>query len=64
MTTPEMLYVLDKLKECVQIRSHNQCTKDCEHCSCHMEPSNVIDAIERIANLIFNMGKHSTKKDF
>ena len=50
MTAPEMDYVLDKLKECVLIRSHNQCEKDCTHCSCYMEPDNMLDAIDRIKN--------------
>lgn len=64
MTIPEMLYVLDKEKECIQIRSHNQCKKECQYCSCHMEPDNMLDAFERISNLIFNMDKHSTRKGY
>lgn len=62
MTTKEMIYVLDKEKECIQIRTTNQCDKDCSHCSCHMEPSSLLDAFERIINYIFQMDRHSTKK--
>lgn len=64
MTIKEMVYVLDKSKECVLIRSHNQCKKDCNHCSCTMEPTIMTDALDRITDLLVDFGRHSTKKDF
>lgn len=59
-----MIYVLDKEKECVQKRSYNDCSHDCEHCDCHLDEGNILDAFERIINLIFTIDKHNTKKDY
>ena len=64
MNIKEMIYVLDKEKECVQRRSDGKCEKDCEHCDCSIEPSSLLDALERIINLVFNTDKNSTRKDF
>lgn len=64
MTIKEMVYVLDKEKECVQRRSDGKCEKDCTHCECGIEPSCLLDAFERIINLVFSMDKNSTRKDF
>lgn len=63
MTTTEMVYVLDKEKECIQKRT-NGCNKDCKHCEAYMEPSNLLDAFERIINLIFNVDKQNTRKTY
>lgn len=62
MTTTEMIYVLDKEKECVQRRSDGKCEKQCNGCECHIESSNLLDALERIINYIFNIDKTRTKK--
>lgn len=64
MTIPEMIYVLDKEKECIQRRSANECCKECKGCSSYMEPCSLLGALEKIANLIFNMDKHSTRKGY
>lgn len=64
MTTTEMVYVLDKMKECVQRRTVNDCIHDCRHCEAYMEPSNMLDAIERIVNYIFHVDKSNTRKSF
>ena len=64
MTITEMIYVLDKLKECIQTRSDEKCPTNCKNCPCYMESSSLLDALERIINIISNMNKHSTRKDF
>lgn len=64
MTIPEMIYVLDKEKDCVQKREYGNCDKDCAHCDCHMDATSLLDAFERIINLIFNIDKHSTRKGY
>lgn len=64
MTTTEMIYVLDKLKDCVQNRSEANCSHDCKHCESYMESSNMLDAIERIINYIFHVDSHTTRKSF
>lgn len=64
MTIPEMIYVLDKEKDCITKRSCDLCEKNCIHCECHIESSTLLDAFERIINLIFRIDKNSTKKDF
>lgn len=63
MTTTEMIYVLDKEKECIQKRTIG-CDKDCKHCDSYLEPSNLLDAFERIINLIFNVNKQHTKHSY
>ena len=64
MTIKQMIYVLDKEKECIQRRSNGKCEKECKGCNCYIEPSNLLDAFERIINLIFNIDKKSTRKHF
>lgn len=64
MTIKQMVYVLDKEKECVQHRSAGKCDKDCKGCECYIEPSSLLDALERIINLIFRIDKQSTRKEF
>lgn len=64
MTGKELLRVLDKLTECTQIRGHNQCKKDCNYCSCHMEWSVMLDALARITNIVSDVTRRSTRKDF
>ena len=64
MTIPEMIHVLDKEKDCITKRSSNLCNKECRGCECHIESSTLLDAFERIINLIFNIDKRSTRKDF
>lgn len=63
MTTTEMMYVLDKEKECIQRRTDG-CDKDCKQCPAYMEPGNLLDAFERIINLIFNVDRNSTRKSY
>lgn len=62
MTTTEMIYVLDKEKECIQKRSDGKCNLDCKHCSCGIEASCLLDGFERIINLILHTDKNSTRK--
>lgn len=62
MTTTEMIYVLDKEKECIQKRSVGLCDKECKSCECYIEPTSLLDGLERIINYIFHMDKCSTKK--
>lgn len=64
MTIPEMIYVIDKEKDCIQKRGAKLCDKDCEHCDCYMEPSTVLDAFERIVTLIFTIDKNRTRKGY
>lgn len=64
MTIQEMVYVLDKERECVQRRSDGKCEKQCKGCNCHIESSSLLDALERIINLIFRIDNQSTKKEF
>lgn len=64
MKITEMIYVLDKEKECVQRRGYGDCNYDCNHCEAHLESITVLEAIERIINLIFTVDNHSTKKDY
>lgn len=59
-----MVYVLDKMKECVQTRSEYKCNHHCRLCPAYIEPSSMLDAIERIINYIFHVDKHNTKKSF
>ena len=64
MTIKEMVYVLDKEKDCIIKRSSNLCEKNCTGCECHIEVSNLLDAFERIINLIFKIDKDSTRKEY
>lgn len=64
MTTTQMIYVLDKEKECIQKRSDGKCDKECKGCECYIEPTSLLDGLERIINLIFRVDKQSTRKDF
>lgn len=64
MTTTEMIYVLDKEKECIQRRTNGDCQKHCTGCDCFIQPCNLIDAFERITNFIFNVGGRSTRKSY
>lgn len=59
-----MIYVLDKEKDCIQKRTSNICDKDCRHCECHIESSTLLDSFERIINMVYNINKHSTRKDY
>lgn len=63
MTITEMVYVLDKEKECIQRRTIG-CDKDCKNCNAYMDPSNLLDAFERIVSFIFNADKHNTRKSY
>lgn len=64
MTLTEMIYVLDKEKECIQRRADNDCSKNCVGCQCFIQPDNLLDAFERITNLIFNLNNKSTRKGY
>jgi hypothetical protein len=64
MKISEMIYVLDKEKDCIQKRQYGNCTHNCENCEAHLEAGTILDAFERIVNLIFTIDKHSTKKDY
>ena len=64
MTVTEMIYVLDNEKECIQRRTIGDCAKDCKHCPCYMESSSLLDAFERIINLIFNVNQSRTKRSY
>ncbi len=64
MTTTEMVYVLDTEKECIQRRADGKCQKECKGCQCYMEPSSLLDAFERIVNMIFNMKQNGTKRSY
>lgn len=64
MTIKEMIYVIDKEKECIQRRSCGECDKDCTSCDSHLDAGTLLDAFERIVNLIFNIDKHNTRKDY
>jgi hypothetical protein len=62
VTVKEMIYVLDKEKECIQRRGIGKCEKECKACESYIEPSNLLDAFERIINYIFNVDKTKTRK--
>lgn len=64
MKITEMIYVLDKEKECVMKREYGNCDHECDKCEAHLQAGTVLDALERIVNLIFTIDKHSTKKDY
>lgn len=64
MKPSEMLYVLDKEKECVQIRGNGQCEKDCSHCSCHMDTISMLDALDRIETFITMANRNCTRKRY
>ena len=64
MTIKEMIYVIDKEKECIQKRECGECDKDCKCCDSHLEAGTLLDAFERIVNLIFTIDKNSTRKDY
>lgn len=64
MTTTEMIYVLDKEKECIQRRTDGECSKNCTGCDCFIQPNNLLDAFERIINLIFNISSRNTRKSY
>ena len=65
MTVTEMMYVLDKEKECIQRRASGDCDKNCTHkCDAYMEASSLLDAFERIVSFIFSVGGHSIRKSY
>lgn len=61
MTIPEMLWVLDKEKECIQHRADNTCTHDCKHCSGFVEYTSLLNAHDSIINLVFRTGESNRR---
>lgn len=64
MTTTEMIYVLDKEKECIQKRSLGLCNKECKGCDSYIESTSLLDGLEKIINYIFHMDKRTTRKEY
>lgn len=64
MTIPEMIYVIDKERECIQRRSAGECEKDCKNCPSYMDPGSMLDGLERIVNLVYNISKDRTRKEY
>ena len=64
MQISEMIYVIDKQKDCITKRSAGLCDNNCKSCECYLDPSTSLDALERIANLISNIDRNSTRKGF
>jgi hypothetical protein len=64
LTIPEMIYVLDKERDCIQRREAGECDKDCKNCDSHIDTSFLLDGLERIVNLVYNVGKSRTRKEY
>ena len=64
LTITEMIYVLDKERECIQRREAGECDKDCKKCDSHIDTSFLLDALERIVNLVYNISKDRTRKEY
>lgn len=62
LTTSEMLWVLDNVKECVQRREDRKCTHECKKCQCFIEYTSLLQAIDSIMNLVYRAGENGRRK--
>lgn len=61
MTIPEIAYVMEHLKGCIQERADKTCTHDCEKCSWNLEYASLMEALDSIMNLVFRADNHSRR---
>lgn len=59
-----MNYVLDKIKECIYRKDKKKCDLQCEKCQYHMNTNNTLEALDRITNLLDNIGNSRTRKNW
>ena len=62
MQVREMIYVLDSVKGCMQMK--DKCEHDCVNCAFNMNQSTILDTIDRVTNLLDNISNRSTRQNF
>lgn len=53
MTVQEIIYVLDKEKECIIRRNSELCEKQCDKCDSHLQVGTLLNTFEEVINIIF-----------
>lgn len=61
MTIPEMVWVLNKVKECILQREDNTCCHDCRKCQSFVEYTSLLSALDSIINLVFKTGESNRR---
>lgn len=61
MTIPEMVWVLNKVKECAERRSDNACCHECRKCQSFVEYTSLLGALDSIINLVYRTGESNRR---
>lgn len=61
MTISEMMWILDKVKECTLQREDNTCCRDCRKCQNFVEFISLLSALDSIINLVYRTGESNRR---
>lgn len=62
MTIPEMVWVLNRQKECALCRESGKCTHECKKCPYFVEYTSLLCALDSIIRMVYGTGGNGRRK--